>query len=71
MNRRLGVALAAFVLWTAITVIGGNITTGGEVTKGRASHRRPCSKIQRTARRDQREGAACLYVRLSRVDGFG
>jgi hypothetical protein len=32
MNRRLGVALAAFVIWTAITVIGGNITTGGEMS---------------------------------------
>ena len=32
MNRRLGVALGAFVLWTAITIIGGNITTGGEMT---------------------------------------
>lgn len=30
MNQRLGLALLAFVLWTAITVIGGNITTGGE-----------------------------------------
>ena len=29
MNRRLGVALVAFVVWTAITVIGGNLTTGG------------------------------------------
>jgi membrane protease YdiL (CAAX protease family) len=26
------VALGAFVLWTAITIIGGNITTGGEMT---------------------------------------
>ena len=32
MNRRLAVALVAFVLWTAITVIGGNITTGGNMT---------------------------------------
>jgi uncharacterized protein len=30
MNRRLGVALTAFVIWLAITVIGGNISTGGE-----------------------------------------
>jgi membrane protease YdiL (CAAX protease family) len=30
MNRRLGLALIAFVIWTAITVIGGNLTTGGE-----------------------------------------
>ena len=29
MDRRLGVALVAFVIWTAITVIGGNISTGG------------------------------------------
>jgi uncharacterized protein len=32
MNRRTGVALVAFVLWAAITVIGGNITTGGEAS---------------------------------------
>jgi uncharacterized protein len=32
MNRRLAVALVAFVIWTAITVIGGNITTGGNMT---------------------------------------
>ena len=30
MNRRLAIALAAFVVWIAITIIGGNITTGGE-----------------------------------------
>ncbi|MDP5335115.1 MAG: CPBP family intramembrane metalloprotease, partial [Paracoccaceae bacterium] len=30
MNRRLTIALAAFVVWIAITIIGGNITTGGE-----------------------------------------
>ena len=32
MIGRLGVALVAFVLWTAITVIGGNVTAGGEMT---------------------------------------
>jgi uncharacterized protein len=32
MNRRLGIALVAFVLWTAITIVGGNITTGGKGT---------------------------------------
>jgi membrane protease YdiL (CAAX protease family) len=32
MNRRLGVALVAFVVWTAVTVIGGNMTTGGEAS---------------------------------------
>ena len=26
---RLGVAVVSFVIWTAITVIGGNLTTGG------------------------------------------
>ena len=36
MNRRLVVALVAFVLWTAITVIGGNLTTGGEMTLAQA-----------------------------------
>jgi membrane protease YdiL (CAAX protease family) len=30
MNKRLAIALAAFVVWIAITIIGGNITTGGE-----------------------------------------
>jgi membrane protease YdiL (CAAX protease family) len=40
MNKRVVVALIAFVVWTAITVIGGNIKSGGEgalldaVTKG-------------------------------------
>jgi uncharacterized protein len=32
MNGRLAIALVAFVLWTAITVIGGNITSGGEMS---------------------------------------
>lgn len=32
MNLRLGLALVAFVIWTAITVIGGNLTTGGEAS---------------------------------------
>lgn len=32
MNGRLGIALVAFVLWTAITIIGGNLTTGGEMS---------------------------------------
>ena len=32
MNRRLGLALVAVIIWTAITVIGGNITTGGEAS---------------------------------------
>jgi hypothetical protein len=31
-NRRLAIALVAFVLWTAITIVGGNITTGGKGT---------------------------------------
>jgi membrane protease YdiL (CAAX protease family) len=30
MSKRLGLALLAFILWTTITVVGGNITTGGE-----------------------------------------
>jgi membrane protease YdiL (CAAX protease family) len=30
MRNRFGLALLAFVLWTTITVVGGNITTGGE-----------------------------------------
>lgn len=32
MNRRLGLALIAFVIWIAITVVGGNLTTGGEMS---------------------------------------
>jgi uncharacterized protein len=32
MKTRLGMALAAFVLWTAITVIGGHLTTGGDMS---------------------------------------
>jgi membrane protease YdiL (CAAX protease family) len=32
MNTRLALALAAFAVWTAITVIGGNMTTGGDKT---------------------------------------
>lgn len=39
MNRRLAVALVAFALWTAITVIGGNITTGGDMTLVQAVQR--------------------------------
>ena len=30
MNRRLLLALGAFVIWTALTVIGGRLRTGGE-----------------------------------------
>lgn len=32
MNRRLAITLVAFVVWTAITIIGGNLTTGGEMS---------------------------------------
>ncbi len=32
MNKRLGISLIAFVLWVAITIVGGNMTTGGKGT---------------------------------------
>lgn len=30
MNKRLGISLGAFFLWVAITIVGGNLTTGGK-----------------------------------------
>lgn len=32
MNRRLAIALSAFVLWTMVTIIGGNLASGGEMS---------------------------------------